>query len=42
MINYEVGQAIEKYKNYNEGVRFDLSDDGAILYELNSFRMPIE
>lgn len=31
MINYEVGQVIEKYKNYNEGVRFDLSDDGATL-----------
>jgi hypothetical protein len=31
MNKYEVGQIIEKFKNYQEGMRFELSDDGAVL-----------
>ena len=31
MNKYEVGQIIEKFKNYQEGMRFELADDGAVL-----------
>lgn len=31
MYKYEVGQCIENFKNHEEGVQFDISDDGATM-----------
>lgn len=31
MFKYEVGQAVDSFKNHSEGVQFDISDDGATM-----------
>lgn len=31
MFKYEVGQILENFKNHEEGVQFDISDDGATM-----------
>ncbi|VYT33078.1 Uncharacterised protein [Tyzzerella nexilis] len=31
MFKYEVGQVLENFKNHEEGVQFDISDDGATM-----------
>ena len=32
MYSYEVGQIINNFKHHSEGVQFDISDDGAIMF----------